>query len=491
MGRIWSGVTERITGDSIPALTDIYGIPVFVGVGDSPAGELQSFDRYSDIRSRIGYGPLTRQIEDFFASAGQDAKCFAWPLAADTASTVGSWTKTGTSTGTVGSTGTPKDAFDLLVEIVTGGTDTAATFRFSYDGGENWSETQTCAATVVQSAATGLTLTFEGTSDCFVAGDTFAASSSAPAATNAHVTEAMTAILAAGYRSKFEYFVIVGAADSAAQAAIATILASEFSAHNPIFGLCQAAKINSATKSADVTALVSAAGSTQTTAGANCRFLAVVAGQCMMSSAAGEYLSRSPLGSVAGILQKGKVSDSIGMIKDNFGLIQSAVALDPSSLTAADITTLNNCGYTVCRTYEGYPGIFPNNGNLISAPGDPFDDIEKIRVTGKMIRLCRIAALRCLHLDADSSANYAFGGVSGLAYLREELRRAVDPMRVNGELYSFEPHVISTPNDVYLSKNVNVRIDFTTNPKMKTISLTFDLVSPDEFARRQSVTAAR
>jgi len=47
-------------------------------------------------------------------------------------------------------------------------------------------------------------------------------------------------------------------------------------------------------------------------------------------------------------------------------------------------------------------------------------------------------------------------------------------------------HVKSTENDVYLTNGVNVQCDFVTMPKMKTISMTFNLISPDEFNRRNS-----
>lgn len=87
------------------------------------------------------------------------------------ASTMGSVTETGASVGNVAITGTPTGPWNLQIDIVTGGARGVATFRFSVDGGNTWSETLTTAASVplVDTAVdslvgnngnTGLTATF-------------------------------------------------------------------------------------------------------------------------------------------------------------------------------------------------------------------------------------------------------------------------------------------------------------------------------------------
>lgn len=672
MARVWSGVTEQLTGDSIPAISELYGRPFFVGIGSKSAG-VHSFDKYSDIRGRIGYGPLTRLLEDFFVGGGQESKAFAkvldaddpgsigaivhtgsgngriilggapwgtydvhveilttggpttatyrvsidggstWVVASATATesaasipgtgmtikfvtggtpdfvdgdlyttatvagTVGSVTRTGTGLGTITVTGTPRDAYDVQVEITSSGTTTTAVYRVSLDGGATWAVSGvTATESPVAIPTTGLSLTFVtgggspdfvdddvydfattagtigtithvgaglgsivlagtpydrynvlveilsdgsvstatykvsidggeswvvtratasgtptsipttgmtiqfvtgGGSPDFEEGDTYSAVTTAPTCDNSTILAAMDSILD-DYRGRFEFFVIQGPASDSFWTSVATVMTTEFNNHNPIFTLLESQTIEAATKDADIAALIEDA------AAFSSRFVAVVTAEVAMANAVGEVLPRSPIGFLAGILSKGKVSDSVGVIRDEFGLIRSGTALSPDTLTLGDLELLADAGFTVPRWYEGYPGLYFNNGSIMSAPGDPFDDIEKIRVAGKMIRLCRIAALRCLHLDADSTAEWAFGGRSGLKYLEAELQRAVDPMIVAGEVYRFQPHVISTPDEVYDTSSVTVRLDFTTNPKMKAIELVFDLVSPDEFARR-------
>ena len=88
-----------------------------------------------------------------------------------TGSTMGSVTATGTSPPTVTLSGTPNFAGQLQIDILTGGTLGVATFRFSTDGGQNWSATLTTAASVPlvdtaidslvgQNGATGITAAF-------------------------------------------------------------------------------------------------------------------------------------------------------------------------------------------------------------------------------------------------------------------------------------------------------------------------------------------
>ena len=72
-------------------------------------------------------------------------------------STMGTVTQNGTTPPAGAVTGTPLGAYNLRVEIVTGGTVGNATFRFSTDGGNVWSDTYvTTASFVLDESASGL-----------------------------------------------------------------------------------------------------------------------------------------------------------------------------------------------------------------------------------------------------------------------------------------------------------------------------------------------
>lgn len=477
MGRIWSGVSEQLTGDSIPALSKLYGLPFFFGVSALNQGNVVSADKYTDLRAKLGTGPLTRSLEDFFSCGGQKSKAFVRVLTPDVNGTNGAVTSNTAGDHTGAASGNPTDSYDIKIEIVTGGALGTAVAKYSFDGGDTYSEKITVPADGALSLGiTGVTLTISGTGD-LTAGDKFEFTTTAPSASTAVVLAAITEVLDT-YRGKFEFITVIGPSSASFWTSVDLLMAEEWNKHNPIFAVLESSLIDAGTISADVASLIAEAD------GFSSRYVVVTSGQAEMVNVLGESLERPMGGSVSGILSKGKVSDSIGVLRDDFGKIRPAISLLPSGITESDATLLNDAGFTVPKKYEGYPGFFFNNGNIMSAPGDPFNDVEKIRVAGKMMRLMRVAALRNLHLDADSTGSGSYGGVSGLEYLKMELKRSVQPMFNDGELYKCEPVILSTPDDVFLDNNVNVRVDFTTNPKMKSISLVFDLVSPDEFDRR-------
>lgn len=477
MGRIWAGVNESLTGDSIPAISELYGVPFFFGIASKNQGEIISADKYTDLRGKLGTGPLVRSLEDFFACGGQKSKAFVKVLTPDIAGTI-STVNSSTQNGWTGSaSGNPTDAYDIIVKVIDGGPLGTATAKYSYDGGNSYSEKVTIPSDGnLVLGDTGITLNISGGTGDLVAGDNFTFTTTQPQASTSVVLDAINSVLES-YRGQFEFLVVIGPSAESFWTSLDLILAEEWNKHNPIFAVLETS-IASDSISTDISTLLSSSDNFSS------RYVMITAAQAQMANTLGESLERALAGAASGILSKGKVSDSIGVLRDDFGKIRPATAIMPEGLTEADLMLLNDAGYTVPRKYEGYPGYFFNNGNLMSAPGDPFDSVEKIRVAAKMMRLMRVAALRNLHLDADSAGSGSYGGVAGLEYLRQELLRAVQPLFDKGELYKCNPEILSTPDDVFLSKTVQVKVNFSTNPKMKSIDIVFNLVSPEEFEGR-------
>lgn len=121
------------------------------------------------------------------------------------------------STGTLTPSGTPNDAYDVLVRIVREGATGTATFLLSLDGGDTYGrETATAGSFVV--AGTGLTLAFSGSFD---AGDVFHFTCSAPAFTSSDLGDGFDALLADSAEWGFVH--VVGTAGNlSAQMAIAS-----------------------------------------------------------------------------------------------------------------------------------------------------------------------------------------------------------------------------------------------------------------------------
>lgn len=89
-----------------------------------------------------------------------------------TSSTMGTVTEAGTTPPDVTLSGTPTGAWDLKLKVIVGGARGTATFQFSTDGGNTWSETLTTAPSVAltdtasdslvgNNGSTGLTAAFE------------------------------------------------------------------------------------------------------------------------------------------------------------------------------------------------------------------------------------------------------------------------------------------------------------------------------------------
>jgi len=484
---IWSQVTESLTGDSIPALSSLYGTPAFIGIDNSGgvfAGTVKTLDRYSDLATQIGEGKLARAIRDFFACAGQSARCLALPVDASESTVPGTLT---VSTSPIGAPTINTDNSDasaandyyggLLLKVTA--VTPALAFQYSIDGGSTWidvGEVEESPASAYMEELGQLYIEFDA--GTFSVGQTYTLDIT-PLKLDATLIAAAIDTLIASYRGHFEFLVVLEECDSAIATSVASKITSEWSAHNPIFAILETLPVwNADDKNAAIAALIAEFESFSS------RYVAVAGLEALMVNPDGVNRARSVAASMAGILAKGKVSDSVGVLRNEFGKLVNAVALTPSDITTADAVLMNNARFCVPKKYEGYAGFFINNATLMSAPGDPYDDVEKIRVAAKMLRLCRVAALNCLHLDAASGGKYAFGGRGGLSYLQSELERAVSPMLTAEELMYFKAHVLSTPEEVYADKKVRVRLDFTCNPKMKIIELVADLVSPDEFARR-------
>jgi len=484
---IWSQVTESLTGDSIPALSSLYGTPAFIGIDNSGgvlAGTVKTLDRYSDLATQIGEGKLARAIRDFFACAGQSARCLALPVDASESTVPGAMSNVTSPIGAPSIDTENSDAalandyysVRLKVTAVT----PALAFQYSIDGGATWTDVGDAGAGPPAYAyidKLGEIYIQFGTGSHEV-GQTYTFDLS-PIKLDATLIAAAIDTLVASYRGQFEFLVVLEECDSAIATSVASKITSEWSAHNPIFAILETQPVwNADDKDTAIAALIAEFESFSS------RYVAVAGLEALMVNPDGVNRARSVAASMAGILAKGKVSDSVGVLRNEFGKLVNAVALTPSDITTADAVLMNNARFCVPKKYEGYAGFFINNGSLMSAPGDPYDDVEKIRVAAKMLRLCRVAALNCLHLDAASGGKYAYGGQGGLSYLQSELERAVSPMLTAEELMYFKAHVLSTPDEVYADKTVRVRLDFTCNPKMKVIELVADLVSPDEFARR-------
>lgn len=131
-----------------------------VGVCSAGGGSPLVLSGPQEVRDKLGYGPLANACVDSFANGAKTI--IAMPAAAGVAGTIGAQvTDPHQGTGSMVASGTPADAFSVLVVILTDGGLNEATFRTSLDGGESWGDALTVPlAGTYAIPNTGLIITF-------------------------------------------------------------------------------------------------------------------------------------------------------------------------------------------------------------------------------------------------------------------------------------------------------------------------------------------
>ena len=189
-----------------------------IGVSSAgTAGQVYTF-RGTDTQSvvsSLGYGPLVDAIVAHLLKSGGKT-VYAYKATASTAGSSSAVTKTGTSPNMT-LTGTPINYADGKVVIVAGGTLGTATFRYSLDGGDTYSDTIATAATYAI-AEQGITLNFAAGS--YVAGDYYTWVDTAPAMTNANLSDGLDDIIESPLEAAFVH--VVGTPVDASAAATMT-----------------------------------------------------------------------------------------------------------------------------------------------------------------------------------------------------------------------------------------------------------------------------
>jgi len=141
----------------------------------------------------FGKGALVDSLTRHFDEGG--LKCLAMRPDNDISGSIGTITHTGTGTATMQAAGTVMGARNFVIDIVAGGTFEVATFRWSDDGGINWSDvfiTPPASTPIILSC--GVSISFTGTEDCFVKGDRYSFSTIAPGASVASFLTAIDAL---------------------------------------------------------------------------------------------------------------------------------------------------------------------------------------------------------------------------------------------------------------------------------------------------------
>jgi hypothetical protein len=214
------GVTINIKDGAMGVMgASATGYFAAVGVASRFGQGLLTFTDPSQVEAALGDGPL----RDLIVSALSIARTTVYAIALEgsvpgTLSSVAPGSAN-TGTGTVAAVGTPRNEYDVAVEIRASGMLNEAVFRVVVDGLPGKQITVPDDGLYII-PGTGITLTFAAGENGFVEGDSFTFSATEPQATNGEVLAAINQLLNA--KLTIEWIAVAGISSTPLWSALAT-----------------------------------------------------------------------------------------------------------------------------------------------------------------------------------------------------------------------------------------------------------------------------
>ncbi len=355
--------------------------PLFLGCSSlGTIRQLYSLASIQAAKDTLGEGPLAEAVAYQLQIAG--GPVLAMPLAQDGTSGTPLSTVTQSGAGplpTLG--GSPNDAYDAKVTIITGGALGAATFRYSLDGGT----TDSPILTVPSGGAylmpnTGVTVTF--VSGTYVADEVYSFTTEPPHYSTTNVADAMGDIL--DLEDEWAFMALTGAEPTAASAAT---MAAAMGTH----------MISAENKFRYVHAIVDGgpeADSTTKTAFNSFESLRVNVcfDRCLMLSAKpfagwGDPV-RATVGGVAARTASVPISEHLGRVATG---PLPGVRLLAAHHNEGKTETMDASGFTTFKRQPSRKGIFITRGRIRSGAGSDFDAVHLRRVMDVACRTVFVA----------------------------------------------------------------------------------------------------
>ena len=440
-------------------------------VGVSSQGTANEVVEIND-RSQIaafGTGPLVNALYDAFA--GGTRRIFAVLATADVNGTKSDITAVKTGQGDITVSGNPLDAYEVLVEILSAGGFNEATFKYSLDGGDVYSEEITVPVDGAYAVAnTGLTLNFSEyattPADSFKTGDVYSFTTTAPTASITNITSAINALLDSSL--SFDFIHVVGESDSSVWTALDTIAEDAVTEkYRFIHFLCEAAKKTSAQTIAEwVQALITAAGSFESTRVSVCAAFAEIE-----ETNTNRIFNRSGTGIYSGRVSSIPSMRSPARVRD--GKLVNVKNINPVGLSEEEINALDAAGFITFRTYEGMAGVYVTEGRIMAPVGSDFRFVELRRVMDKACRNLRRAALQYKHAEVDPQNQK-----DSLSHFEASLQQELDAMAAGSEKEISSGRIEIPDQDILATSKLKVKIRIVPIGIMREIELEVGYENP-------------
>jgi hypothetical protein len=428
-----------------------------VGVAATYGQGIVTFTDPEAVETALGDGPL----RDLIVSALSIAKTTVYAIALEgtvpgTLSAVTTGTGN-TGTGTIAVSGSPRNEYDIAVEILASGGRNESVFRVVVDGLAGKRITVPADPGTYLIPGTGITITFNPGEGQFEEGDLYSFSASAPSATNGEVLAAINTILEA--KLSIEWIAVAGISAAPLWAALATKAEGAEGIYQYLFFVAQV-RYKAASETLDqwVNALCNTERGTVTSTR-----LQVCAGWIEEADANGQVDIRGLMGTYCGKLAARKVHEGPDAVR--YGSITAATALKPEGINDGHIETLKNAGYVTARQIIGLTGIYITSGQMMSEEGSDYDLVERRRVMDKACRQIRAAQLFSVN---DTVKVGADGSPEGLQMLVAQSESPLRIMKTDGEISSGTV-VIPEGQNILSTKTVRTKIRIVPLGKMSYI----------------------
>lgn len=432
---------------------------VFAKIGVSNKGQIGQIAALSDpdqVTEIFGTGPLASSLLDSFSNGCRTI--YALRIEGDVAGTIGKVDASPQSSAQVTVTGSPLDAYQLRLEILTGGAPNTATFQYSLDGGKLYAQKLTVPSSGnYQIPDSGLEITFPAE---LQAGAIYEVKTTAPRASVAKIIEGMELLNSANLT--FENVHIVGESSKPMWVAADVLMTEAESRYKFRYVTMESRyKAESESTNAWVQELVK-----ERDGFASTRVQVVSAFGMVIDRQTGRQVLRNTAGHHRGEVATLKVQQSPGEVME--GPLSGIIQIMPADLNDAQILTLDTAGYTTIRTYEGMNGIYITNGRMMADTVSDFQHEEYRRVMDAACVQVRLAGLRFVKTGATESK---------LNALQAYLQHALDIMAGEGN-FTLGRIVIPPDQDIIATSKLRVKIYIQPIGILREIELEIGLENP-------------
>lgn len=460
-GYVKNTILDGALGASPNPATGIFGA---VGVAAIPTNGILILTNASDAAEKLGDGPLRDLVVQALSMA--DTTVYAVGLEGTTSGKVGTVTSSVTGQGTVTAAGTPRNAYEITVEIEEGGGLNEAIARITVDGVAQKHFTVPTGGTY-EIPDTGVTLTFSATSGDFAAGDKFSFETTAPAASNAEILAAVDKLLASSY--DFEWISIAGVSDATLWASLDTKGEEAESNFRYIHFKCQARYLD-ADETVDqwVEALIG--DERGTSVGGRVQ---VSAAWALGSDPFGAVDIRGGIGWSSGMSAQKDVQEPVDHVGSS--ALSGILEILPEGLNDGHIDALDNAGYLTFCQYVGKTGVYITHGRMFAESTSDFSLEERRRV---MDLACKTVRLKQLDYINSTLTIGADGSAEGLDMFRAITEQALEQMVTNGQISSYEVD-IDEDQDLLSTETLQTTIRIVPLGKMSFIENTISYRNPN------------